>query len=93
MCLRGLKTYKKDDLILSNWVLSCVTSGKLEMVVGHELETLSDFKGFERMALVGLWCIHPDPILRPSTRKVTQMPEGTMEVGIPLQVHDYVSNY
>ncbi|KAM3707311.1 hypothetical protein ACJW31_02G015000 [Castanea mollissima] len=81
---------EKDDLILSNWVLSCVTSGKLEMVVGHEPEALSDFKRFERMALVGLWCIHPDPILRPSMRKVTQMLEGTMEVGIPPQT---VMNY
>ncbi|KAK4587259.1 hypothetical protein RGQ29_024108 [Quercus rubra] len=82
----------KDDLLLSNWVLSCVVSGKLEMVVGHEPEVLSDFKRFERMALVGLWCINPDPILRPSMKKVTQMLEGTMEVGIPPQVYDYVSN-
>ena len=81
---------EKDDLILSNWVLSCVISGKLEMVVGHDPEVLSDFKRFERMALVGLWCIHPDPILRPSMKKVTQMLEGTMEVGIPPQVNDYV---
>ncbi|KAM3707308.1 hypothetical protein ACJW31_02G014700 [Castanea mollissima] len=82
----------KDDLLLSNWVLSCVVSGKLEMVVGHEPEVLSDFKRFERMALVGLWCINSDPILRPSMKKVTQMLEGTMEVGIPPQVYDYVSN-
>ena len=82
----------KDDPLLSNWVLSCVISGKLEMVVGHEPEVLSDFKRFERMALVGLWCINPDPILRPSMKKVTQMLEGTMEVGIPPQVYDYVSN-
>ncbi|KAL4642473.1 hypothetical protein ACB092_02G020700, partial [Castanea dentata] len=81
----------KDDLLLSNWVLSCVISRKLEMVVGHEPEVLSDFKRFERMALVGLWCINPDPILRPSMKKVTQMLEGTMEVGIPPQVYDYVS--
>ncbi|KAM3707317.1 hypothetical protein ACJW31_02G015600 [Castanea mollissima] len=81
---------EKDDLILSNWVLSCVISGKLEMVVGHDPKVLSDFKRFERMALVGLWCIHPDPILRPSMKKVTQMLEGTMEVGIPPQVYDYV---
>ncbi|KAM3755128.1 hypothetical protein ACB098_02G016800 [Castanea mollissima] len=81
---------EKDDLILSNWVLSCVISGKLEMVVGHDPEVLSDFKRFERMALVGLWCIHLDPILRPSMKKVTQMLEGTMEVGIPPQVYDYV---
>ncbi|KAF3953152.1 hypothetical protein CMV_021373 [Castanea mollissima] len=84
---------EKDDLLLSNWVLSCVISGKLEMVVGHEPEALSDFKRFERMALVGLWCINPDPILRPSMKKVTQMLEGTVEVGIPPQVYDYVSNY
>ena len=83
----------KDDLLLSNWVLSCVISGKLEMVVGHEPEALSDFKRFERMALVGLWCINPDPILRPSMKRVTQMLEGTVEVGIPPQVYDYVSNY
>ena len=83
----------KDDLLLSNWVLSCVISGKLEMVVGHEPEVLSDFKRFERMALVGLWCINPDPILRPSMKKVTQMLEGTVEVGIPPQVYDYVSSY
>ena len=51
---------EKDDLLLSNWVLSCVISGKLEMVVGHEPEALSDFKRFERMALVGLWCINLD---------------------------------
>ncbi|KAM3755137.1 hypothetical protein ACB098_02G017600 [Castanea mollissima] len=81
---------EKTDLILSNWVLSCVISGKLEMVVGHDPEVLSDFKRFERMALVGLWCIHLDPILRPSMKKVTQMLEGTMEVGIPPQVYDYV---
>jgi hypothetical protein len=81
---------EKDDLSLSNWVLSCVISGKLEMVVGHDPEVLSDFKRFERMALVGSWCIHPDPILRPSMKKVTQMLEGTMEVGIPPQVYDHV---
>uniref|UniRef100_A0A2N9GFB7 EGF-like domain-containing protein n=1 Tax=Fagus sylvatica TaxID=28930 RepID=A0A2N9GFB7_FAGSY len=67
-----------------------VYSGKLEMVVGHDPEVLSDFKRFERMALVGSWCIHPDPILRPSMKKVTQMLEGTMEVGIPPQVYDHV---
>nr|XP_023926706.1 G-type lectin S-receptor-like serine/threonine-protein kinase LECRK3 [Quercus suber] len=82
----------KDDLLLSNWVLSCVISGKLEMVVGHEPEVLSDFKRFERMALVGLWCINRDPILRPSMKKVTQMLEGTMEVGIPPQVYDVSNN-
>ncbi|KAK7840881.1 g-type lectin s-receptor-like serine/threonine-protein kinase lecrk1 [Quercus suber] len=76
-------------------ILGRGASGRVycEMVVGHEPEALSDFKRFERMALVGLWCINPDPILRPSMRKVTQMLEGAVEVGIPPQVYDYVSNY
>jgi serine/threonine protein kinase len=84
---------EKDDLVLSDWVLSSVMSGKLEMVVGHDPDVLSDFKRFERMALVGLWCIHPDSILRPTMRKVTQMLEGRVEVGIPPLVSDPTSYY
>ena len=84
---------EKDDLVLSDWVLSCVKSGKLEMVVGHDPDVLSDFKRFERMALVGLWCIHPDSILRPSIRKATQMLEGKVEVGMPPLVYDPTPNY
>ncbi|KDP40161.1 hypothetical protein JCGZ_02159 [Jatropha curcas] len=72
-----------DDLVLSDWFISCLNSGELEMIVRHDTEALSDFERFERMALVGVWCIHPDPVLRPSMKKVTQMLEGTLEVGIP----------
>ncbi|KAF8401701.1 hypothetical protein HHK36_012647 [Tetracentron sinense] len=71
-----------DDLVLTDWIVSSLRSGKLEMVVRHDVEVLNDFKRFERMAMVGLWCVHPDPILRPSMKKVTQMLEGTTEVGI-----------
>ncbi|EOY05663.1 Receptor-like protein kinase 1, putative [Theobroma cacao] len=76
-----------DDLLLSEWIISCIVSGKLEMVVGHDADVLSDFKRFERMAMVGLWCICPDPTLRPSMKKVVQMLEGTMEVGVPPLLH------
>ncbi|KAJ9128834.1 hypothetical protein P3X46_034428 [Hevea brasiliensis] len=82
---------EEDDLVLSDWVVSCMMKGKLEMVVRHDPEVLSDFKRFERMAMVGIWCIHPDPVLRPSMKKVTQMLEGTSEVGIPPLVHDQMS--
>ncbi|RVW66348.1 G-type lectin S-receptor-like serine/threonine-protein kinase LECRK4 [Vitis vinifera] len=58
-----------DDLVIIDWVLSCLISGKLEKLVGHDSEVLDDFKRFERMALVGLWCVHPDPILRPSMKR------------------------
>ncbi|KAK1592602.1 hypothetical protein Q3G72_027593 [Acer saccharum] len=79
---------EEDDLFLPDWVVSCVISGKLEMVVSHDPEVLSDFERFERMAMVGLWCINPDPILRPSMNKVVQMLEGTLEVEIAPLLHD-----
>ncbi|KAG5094282.1 hypothetical protein JHK84_049870 [Glycine max] len=55
----------------------------LEVVVRHDSEVLNDFKRFEEMALVGLWCVHPNPALRPSMKHVMQMLDGTVEVGIP----------
>ncbi|KAK4857243.1 hypothetical protein QYF36_026020 [Acer negundo] len=79
---------EEDDLFLPGWVVSCVISGKLEMVVSHDPEVLSDFERFERMAMVGLWCINPDPILRPSMNKVVQMLEGTLEVEIAPLLQD-----
>ncbi|TXG72039.1 hypothetical protein EZV62_000618 [Acer yangbiense] len=85
---RFIKRNEEDDLFLPGWVVSCVISGNLETVVSHDPEVLSDFERFERMAMVGLWCINPDPILRPSMNKVVQMLEGTLEVGIPPLIHD-----
>ncbi|KAJ6693956.1 hypothetical protein OIU85_004720 [Salix viminalis] len=82
---------EEEDLVLSDWVISCMAAGKLETVVGHDPEVLSDFERFERMALVGLWCIHPDAMFRPSMKKVTQMLEGTLEIGIPPSLSDQMS--
>ncbi|KAH8491331.1 hypothetical protein H0E87_023472 [Populus deltoides] len=82
---------EEDDLVLSDWVISCMAAGKLGTVVGHDPEVLSDFKRFERMTLVGLWCIHPDAMSRPSMKKVTQMLEGTSEIGIPPSLSDQMS--
>ena len=78
---------EEDDLILVDWVLTCVIRGKLEAVVKHDPEVSDDFKRFERMAMVGLWCVHPDPILRPTMKKVIQMLEGTVEVAVPPLAH------
>ena len=74
---------EEDDLILVDWVLTCVRKGKLEAVVKHDPEVSNDFKRFVRMAMVGLWCVHPDPVLRPTMKKVIQMLEGTVEVAVP----------
>ncbi|KAL5849750.1 hypothetical protein ACOSQ3_007804 [Xanthoceras sorbifolium] len=81
---------EEDDLLLPDWVVSCMISRNLEIVVRHDPEVLSDFERFERMAMVGLWCIYPDPILRPSMNKVVQMLEGTLEVGIPPLLQDQI---
>ncbi|KAK7405895.1 hypothetical protein VNO78_07507 [Psophocarpus tetragonolobus] len=82
------KNSEDDDLVLSNWILRCVVSRKLEVVVRHDSEVLNDFKRFEEMALVGLWCVHPNPAFRPSIKQVMQMLDGTVEVGVPPLVHD-----
>ncbi|KAI4317806.1 hypothetical protein L6164_025646 [Bauhinia variegata] len=84
---------EQEDGVLSKWVLRCMVSKKLELVVEHDLEALNDFKRFEQMALVGLWCVHPDPALRPSMKQVMQMLEGTMEVGIPPLLYDEMTAY
>lgn len=82
---------EEDDLVLSDWVVTSMISGKLKVVIGHDQEVLGDFKRFEKMAMIGLWCIHPDPFLRPSMKKVMQMLEGTMDVGIPPLLYDHMS--
>ena len=51
--------------------------------MSHDSELLSDYKRFERMALVGVWCTCSNPTLRPSMKKVVQMLEGTVEVDVP----------
>ncbi|RDY01207.1 G-type lectin S-receptor-like serine/threonine-protein kinase LECRK2, partial [Mucuna pruriens] len=87
------KDSEDDDLILSNWVLRCVVSRELEVVVRHDSEVLNDFKRFEEMALVGLWCVHPNPALRPSMKQVMQMLDGTVQVGVPPLVYDQIMAY
>ncbi|KAK7308063.1 hypothetical protein VNO77_41654 [Canavalia gladiata] len=93
-CRRHIESCKDDqdseegDLVLSNWVLRCMVSKKLEQVVRHDSEVLDDFKRFEQMALVGLWCVHPNPALRPSMKHATKMLDGTVEVGVPPLLYD-----
>lgn len=79
---------EEDDKVLSKLVLRCMVSRKLEHVVDNDSEVLGDLKRFEEMALIGLWCIHPDPTLRPTMKQVNQMLEGTMAVGVPPLLYD-----
>ncbi|XP_065863324.1 G-type lectin S-receptor-like serine/threonine-protein kinase LECRK4 [Euphorbia lathyris] len=72
-----------NDLILTDWIISCVRDDNLEGIVRQDGEVLGDFVRFERMVKVGLWCICPNPNLRPLMKQVMQMLEGTLEVGFP----------
>ncbi|KAJ7980055.1 Receptor-like protein kinase [Quillaja saponaria] len=78
-----------DDMILIDWVLCSAKDGNLGAVVPDDLEVLNDFTRFERMTMVGLWCIcpNPNPTLRPSMKKVTQMLEGKVDIGVPPMIH------
>ncbi|KAK7405898.1 hypothetical protein VNO78_07510 [Psophocarpus tetragonolobus] len=73
----------EDDMILIDWVLHLAQQNNLRTAVIDDLEVESDFKRFERIAMVGLWCINPNPTLRPSIKMVVQMLEGNLEVGVP----------
>ncbi|XP_014519537.2 G-type lectin S-receptor-like serine/threonine-protein kinase LECRK1 [Vigna radiata var. radiata] len=72
-----------DDLILIDWVMYLAKENNLRPPVIHHLEVESDIKRFERMAMVGLCCVNPNPTLRPSMKIVVQMLEGNVEVGVP----------
>jgi len=72
-----------EYVILTDWVLYCLRAGNLETTVSYDSEVLSNYKSFERMAMVGIWCISSNPTLRPSMEKVVEMLEGTVEVGVP----------
>lgn len=72
-----------DDVILVDWVACCVRAGKLKDVVRDDSEVLCDYDRFERMTMVGLWCICPNPTLRPAMKMVMQMLEGSVEVDVP----------
>ncbi|TXG72043.1 hypothetical protein EZV62_000622 [Acer yangbiense] len=80
-----------EDMILVDWVLCCVKAGNLRSIVSHDLEVLEDFRRFETMTMIGLWCICSNPTLRPSMKKVIQMLEGTVEVGVPPEVDAQIS--
>lgn len=78
---------QSDDMILVDWVESSVRAGNLRASVNQDFEVLSDFIRFERMTMVGLWCLCTNPTLRPSMKMVLDMLEGAIEVGVPPQLN------
>ncbi|KAF7837282.1 G-type lectin S-receptor-like serine/threonine-protein kinase LECRK4 [Senna tora] len=90
-CRRHIEIYRiedengreGEDMILIDWVMYLAKEGNLREMVSHDVDVLEDFQRFERMAMVGLWCVSPNPAARPSMKKATQMLEGTVEVAVP----------
>ncbi|KAM3359776.1 filament-like plant protein 2 [Capsicum galapagoense] len=72
-----------DNLLLVNWVAGCMRSGRTEKLARNDPGVLNNIKRLERFVKLGLLCVHPDLILRPSMKMVMQILEGTIEVGVP----------
>ncbi|KAF8018567.1 hypothetical protein BT93_H3449 [Corymbia citriodora subsp. variegata] len=79
-CRRSVDWRLPDDEALLEWVYSCFQAHELEKLVHDEL---IDRRQLERMVKVALWCILEEPSLRPPTRKVLLMIEGTVDIPIP----------
>lgn len=69
-----------EEAILDELAYHCFETGELGKLVGEEEVNT---RQFERMLKVGLWCIQDEPSLRPSTKKVLLMLEGTVDIPIP----------
>lgn len=55
---------------LVEWVWELYGKGQILEAVDEGLNKEFDEKQIERLLIVGLWCVHPDPTARPSIRQV-----------------------
>ncbi|XXG68973.1 hypothetical protein AAC387_Pa06g1947 [Persea americana] len=80
-CRRNIELEVEDDeIILTDWISKCYRAGELaKLFHGEEVEK----KQFERIVMVGLWCIQSEPAFRPSMKNVILMIEGNMDVQVP----------
>ncbi|XP_028801234.1 G-type lectin S-receptor-like serine/threonine-protein kinase LECRK2 [Neltuma alba] len=81
-CRRNIdvKVSSEEEIMLSSWVYNCFVRGELnKLVVDEDVE----WRTFERMVKVALWCVQEDLSSRPSMRKVLLMLEGLKDIPIP----------
>ncbi|GMN43238.1 hypothetical protein TIFTF001_012436 [Ficus carica] len=62
-----------DRVSLVGWVWGLFGGERLLDVVDERLGMEFDLKQMESLLTVGLWCVHPDPNLRPSIKEVVQV--------------------
>ncbi|KAF4359208.1 hypothetical protein F8388_005317 [Cannabis sativa] len=73
----------EEEGILVYWAYDCYIEGRLDVLVGNDMEAIQDMKSFEMFLIVAIWCIQEDPSLRPSMKKVMLMLEGIVQVSAP----------
>jgi serine/threonine protein kinase len=62
-----------SNMGLVEWIWNLYGRGDLLLAVDGKLQTNFDEKQVECLMIIGLWCAHPDPNLRPSIRQAIQV--------------------
>lgn len=84
-CRRNFEAGMKDEraMILADWAYDCYKDGALEALVVDDEEAAAEMNQFEKLVMIGLWCIQEDPTLRPQMKRVMHMLEGSAQVPAP----------
>ncbi|BBH04368.1 receptor-like protein kinase 1 [Prunus dulcis] len=93
-CRRNFEQQAEDEdqMILADWAYDCYEQKKLHLLFKNDDEAMEDMKTMEKYVMIAIWCIQEDPSLRPTTKKLTLMLEGTVEVSIPPNPSSFTSS-
>ncbi|RDY10848.1 G-type lectin S-receptor-like serine/threonine-protein kinase LECRK3, partial [Mucuna pruriens] len=72
-----------ERTILTDWAYDCYKTRKLDILLENDDEAINNIQRFEKLVMIAIWCIHEDPYLRPTMKKVLHMLEGVVEVSTP----------
>jgi serine/threonine protein kinase len=66
-----------ETVTLFGWAAQLVSARRTELMLrgDADVDTVEDMERVERFARVALWCIEPNPLLRPTMHQVVQMLE------------------
>ncbi|XP_039173891.1 L-type lectin-domain containing receptor kinase IX.1-like [Eucalyptus grandis] len=79
----GRRTYQEGEfhIPLHKWVWQLYLAGNMLEAVDETLGSSFDGKEMECLMMVGLWCVHPDPKMRPKAGHVIRFLQ--LEVPVP----------
>ncbi|GKV15147.1 hypothetical protein SLEP1_g25949 [Rubroshorea leprosula] len=66
-------TYEEQEASLVDWVWEACGNQMLLGVVDKKLSADFNVKEMERLPIVGLWCVHPPPSMRPSIKQAIKV--------------------